>query len=413
MAKRRYDAEEEIYYFIRLYAATGLVCHRWSEESGLEGGADEFDPVRSHPPLLETLLDGTRRQKLPCLWQDVHGVLFAGIQARGACYLLGPAVSGPLDVVTLHRYYFDYGMKRGMEKQIPVLSFTRFLAVVQLVYFYLTGERTEDQEILAANGHGTFQGEAEKVRQGRYSLQGEEDALQHHTYHEERELLDAIREGRAETAVKMAMVLDEEAGRLSDNELKHWERLAVSCVTLGTRAAVDGGVSPTEAYETSDYYLRALDGADTIPAVIALRNSALADFAGRVQRRQEHFRSSSYVEQCCDYVAKHYREKISLPEIAGRLGISAPYLSRLFSEEKGASLREYIVKVRVEKAKNLLMYADQSMQTIGEYVGFPSQSYFCRMFRKVTGMTPRSFREKHKPKEFLQETNHPGMQILS
>ena len=107
------------------------------------------------------------------------------------------------------------------------------------------------------------------------------------------------------------------------------------------------------------------------------------------------------MEQCCDYVAKHYREKISLPEIAGGLGISAPYLSRLFSEEKGVNLREYIVKVRVEKAENLLMYADQSMQTIGEYVGFPSQSYFCRMFRKVTGMTPRDFREKHKPKEFL------------
>ena len=58
MAKRRYDAEEEIYYFIRLYAAVGLVCHRWSEENGLEGGADEFDPVKSHPPLLETLLSG-------------------------------------------------------------------------------------------------------------------------------------------------------------------------------------------------------------------------------------------------------------------------------------------------------------------------------------------------------------------
>ena len=140
MAKRRYDAEEEIYYFIRLYAAVGLVCHRWSEENGLEGGADEFDPVKSHPPLLETLLNGTRGQKLPYLWQDEHGVLFAGIQAYGACYLLGPAVAGPLDVVTLHRYYFDYGMKRGMEKQIPVLSFTRFLAVVQLVYLYLTGD---------------------------------------------------------------------------------------------------------------------------------------------------------------------------------------------------------------------------------------------------------------------------------
>ena len=169
MAKRRYDAEEEIYYFIRLYAAVGLVCHRWSEENGLEGGADEFDPVKSHPPLLETLLNGTRRQKLPYLWQDEHGVLFAGIQAHGACYLLGPAVAGPLDVVTLHRYYFDYGMKRGMEKQIPVLSFTRFLAVVQLVYFYLTGERTEDQEILSANDQGTFRNETEKVRKGRLS----------------------------------------------------------------------------------------------------------------------------------------------------------------------------------------------------------------------------------------------------
>ena len=58
-------------------------------------------------------------------------------------------------------------------------------------------------------------------------------------------------------------------------------------------------------------------------------------------------------------------------------------------------------QARREFLRLRLLSFEKSSASFGEYVGFPSQSYFCRMFRKVTGMTPREFREKHKPKEFL------------
>jgi AraC-like DNA-binding protein len=82
------------------------------------------------------------------------------------------------------------------------------------------------------------------------------------------------------------------------------------------------------------------------------------------------------------------------------MGISENYLSRIFAKETGEKLQDYIVRVRVEKAENLLRYSDVSIAEIAAYVNFPSQSYFGRVFRKYTGDTPGNYRNKWKPTEF-------------
>ena len=97
---------------------------------------------------------------------------------------------------------------------------------------------------------------------------------------------------------------------------------------------------------------------------------------------------------------KHYREKIYLNDIADTLGVSASYLSRLFSKETGERLQDYITRVRIERAANLLIYSDESLSKIAEYINFPSQSYFGRVFREQMKLSPRKYREIHKPKEF-------------
>ena len=106
------------------------------------------------------------------------------------------------------------------------------------------------------------------------------------------------------------------------------------------------------------------------------------------------------MEQCRDYVGKHYREKIYLEDIADTLGVSSTYLSRLFRKETGECLQDYITEFRVERAANLLVYSSESLPRISVYVNFPSQSYFGKVFKKYKQMTPRKYRELHKPREF-------------
>lgn len=58
------------------------------------------------------------------------------------------------------------------------------------------------------------------------------------------------------------------------------------------------------------------------------------------------------------------------------------------------------IMFRVERAANLLVYSEESISYIAEYVRFPSQSYMGRVFKKYMGMTPQKYRDKYKPREF-------------
>ena len=137
-----------------------------------------------------------------------------------------------------------------------------------------------------------------------------------------------------------------------------------------------------------------------VPALIACRNQAVRDFCERMAAQKEHRKCSSYVQQCCEYIYQHYREKILLEDIAADLHISPTYLSRIFSREMKIRLQEYIARFRVERAANLLKYSNESIAGIGDYVGFPSQSYFGNTFKKYMGMSPGQYREKYQNSSF-------------
>ena len=75
--------------------------------------------------------------------------------------------------------------------------------------------------------------------------------------------------------------------------------------------------------------------------------------------------------------------------------MSRPYLSAKFSREAGMSLTDFILKQKTEEAKRLLRYSDKSAAAISSYLGFSSQSYFSRVFRKYSGKTPAEYRDKY------------------
>ena len=190
-------------------------------------------------------------------------------------------------------------------------------------------------------------------------------------------------------------------GRLGSNDIQHYRSNAIIAATICSRAAITAGVSPSDAYRVSGFYINKVNGAQDPAHILHYRNRSIQELCSLVKEAEKKQRSSSYVERCKNYVNNNFRYKIYVEDIADSLGISTSYLSRLFHSETGERLQDYINSVRVDHASRLLLYSDMSLSDIAEYVCFPNQSYFGKIFRKYRGVTPKVYRDTHGVHEAL------------
>ncbi|AET69958.1 response regulator containing CheY-like receiver domain and AraC-type DNA-binding domain [Desulfosporosinus orientis DSM 765] len=118
-------------------------------------------------------------------------------------------------------------------------------------------------------------------------------------------------------------------------------------------------------------------------------------FAQIIRQRtvQDTQRYTRHVKAAVEYINTHYSRDISLSEIAGALSLHKVYLCRLFKQETGTNLINYIMKVRVEEAKKLMFNSENKLYKIAEQVGYGNIQKFSAAFKKMTGMTPREFRQ--------------------
>lgn len=362
----------------------------------------EYNPILHSERLREHLIEAASRQEFPYLYKDKYSVYFACIQAEDSFYLIGPMSIQLLERVELHHYYRNYEMTKETEKRLLHFSFAEVLDTVEVIAKIVSEEEYSDDDLIYANHLIRETKEQEEHEQILFDMKEGEEELYHHTYQEERKLLDSVRDGRSEDAIQYSRNMDSELGKLSIKELNHWKNVAIVAITLTTRAAIEGGLSPSVAYRISDFYIQKSDNCKDIAQIIKYRDHAVEELAGQVNRKKSR-KTSSYVERCRDYVEKHYREKIYLSEIADILGLSETYLSRLFKKETGERLQDYIVSVRLEHAANLLKYSEESISKIAEYVNFPSQSYMGKIFKEKYLLSPKQYREKNRPAEYFRE----------
>jgi len=105
------------------------------------------------------------------------------------------------------------------------------------------------------------------------------------------------------------------------------------------------------------------------------------------------------VRHAIDSLQSRFAEDVGLELIADELGVSAPYLSRLFKSEMGVNFKEYLTRIRLDKARESLRNTNDRIYEISYSVGYPDQKYFCEIFKKRTGMTPREYRKDVRPLE--------------
>ena len=373
-----------------------------------------FDSVEDSPLIkdvhLRTLLrESAVDHSSPFLYRDSFGVWFAAfVHGEGQLYL-GPMCSSRLDPKQRRAFFLFYQIQPEDARPLRTFTLRQIEDISLLAATLLKGTDVEEPGLYALTK--TFVSSEQALRLEQHAAFSEEEAARdegeyRHTYHEEQKVIMAVREGRTQDAIRMSEQMDAGTGRLASSDLIHWRTLAIVGITLVARAAISVGVPPATAYHASGYYITKINAAANPEAALYYRNCGIEDFCARVRETKSVPDSSEYTKRSKDYIQKHFREKIYIEDIAAPLGISAGYLARLFKKETGMLIQDYINLERVERAANLLTYSDYSLSAIANYVHFPTQSYFGKIFKQIKGVTPNTYRKQHQISEFWQRSNH-------
>jgi two-component system response regulator YesN len=104
------------------------------------------------------------------------------------------------------------------------------------------------------------------------------------------------------------------------------------------------------------------------------------------------FGCSDAVQKAKAYIDSHYMdEDLTLKSVAEKVGLSPPYLSAVFKREMNENFSDYLTKVRIRHAKELLCRSTKLIYEVAEEVGFRDYRYFSQVFKRLTGQTPRAF----------------------
>jgi len=140
--------------------------------------------------------------------------------------------------------------------------------------------------------------------------------------------------------------------------------------------------SPGEALRIAKVYLLKWHGDGQLPYETLVRNSPHAD---------------SVVRNCENWLAEHYHERAVIQRVVEQFNVPERTLKRRFKIATGSSLMEYLQNLRVEEAKRLLESRELPVDEISVVVGYEDPSFFRRLFKRRTGLTPSQYRRMFKP----------------
>ena len=189
-------------------------------------------------------------------------------------------------------------------------------------------------------------------------------------------------------------------GVLSENTLRNLKYHFVISAALIARMCIEGGMPLSESYGMSDYYIRLADSETDMNKISELHDEMSLEYAVRMRKISSGKVFSKPVASCIDYILEHLDTRIKMSDLCALTGLSSSYLSRIFKEETGITVTAYILGKKLETARNMLDYSEYPVSWITNTLAFPSESYFCKVFKEAYGTPPARYRRDLKRSEF-------------
>ncbi len=372
------------------YDADGiLLSSNCPEEAVLSVAFDAFG-------CLSKMLAASRRDTPVFLNSEIGMVWGAAFEkVEGAlyrCHVIGPVFYSNVSADVIYhgfmsRDFSGYStawiqtLKNALFR-VPTSQYTIFSRNLRMLHYCVTGQRIEISDVFVQDIQALPSAKQKQLKD------------RHRVYKAEKAMLEMVKLGdlNYKDALNASMMISNGVGAHTKNPVRDASVSAVVFCSIVCRAAIEGGLSPEEAYSVGDTYIQSALDAVSVDEVSTVCISMYDDFIRRVHRIRENPKYSEPIQRCCDYIEMNIDRNIRAQDLADLVGYTPGYITKRFHKETGFGISDYVKLARIERAKILLTTSDQSIQDISDQLGFTTRNYFTRCFRDVTGLTPKEFR---------------------
>ena len=310
-------------------------------------------------------------------------------------------VLGPVVTATISRRQLQIGLNEGKRNHTGDISFEELLRSVEhapvispnmiqrytiMLHYAVNSEKISIEDV-------RFNSTKDPAVQERWKKTKD----RHKNYQAEQALLHAVRIGDINYTrmLSAAQSIGKGVVVTSPDPLRSLKNTLIIFCTLCTRAAIEGGLSPEEAYSLGDRYIQEAENSRSVADLTNCNHTMLDDFVHRVHRKRSNPQLSAQIQNCCDYIEMHCEDKLRIKDLAKNAGYTEYYLSKRFKQETGLTINDYIKFTKIERAKMLLCTTDMDIGDIAETLCFSSRGYFGEVFAQVVGITPTKYRKEN------------------
>ncbi|MCK5812323.1 MAG: PocR ligand-binding domain-containing protein [Clostridiales bacterium] len=307
--------------------------------------------------------------------------------------LLGAIVAGPVlmrepDDFILEDYLSGHNMPGNYldyVKTVPVLSTDRVDSLSNLLFHSLKNDNLLD------NSDRQYQ--QDKISEHIHDLKMVTSVENQYPFEKEQKLLTLIKLGDKHGSQK---ILNEIFGHIFFHSGKNYDVIkarVLELIVVLSRAAIEGGADSDLIFGMNFTYINEINDIDTVEKLTYWLSKVMAKFTEQVFDLQD-VKHVDAIYKSIEYIKRNYMKKVTLDEVAMNSSLSTTYFSRVFKEEMNCSFNNYLNRVRIEMSKKLLLDDTISLVDVSIIVGFEDQSYYSKVFKKITSISPGKFREK-------------------
>lgn len=211
----------------------------------------------------------------------------------------------------------------------------------------------------------------------------------------EKRLLHYVQYGLTDQIRRMA-VYSGGMPKLAETADRQQKNALIILNSLCQRAAIAGGLEPELSHRIGAAYIRRIEGCQTREELMRLNQNMqiAAYYSEQVAQVICPQSSNPHIQRVIRYIRRNIQKRLTVAELAAAEHLSKEYLSSCFHQETGMTLPAYIANQKVLAAKELLTFTEMPIADIAGTLAYSSQSYFQSVFRKLTGETPQTYRQR-------------------
>ena len=341
-----------------------------------------------------------------CYYQSPYYYYFGIINFEDCKVVVGPTRQLPITDQELKSIAFSLGIPIATTDEFVVqmkslvsMPLMSLLQIMCMIYFSFTGKKRSLESVaIHEEEQQIIKDEIEKETAKRVTENMEGiSSGPYNALDIENRLLDMVMRGDVAALNEFFHQAPAvRAGAVAQEQLRQAKNIFIVTATLVSRASIRGGIDVTSALALSDAYIQKCELADSTDIITELSYRMVMDYAERVAKLKLGQNPSVLVTKVSNYIQKHLSEPIKVEDIAKELFIGRSRLSTNFKNETGINISDYITQIKIDEAKRLLRYSNQTFLSISLYLGFSSQSHFSKVFKEKTGTTPFEYRQMHK-----------------